>query len=89
VTFGLCAQGRLYLVTLLFLSPLASWAQNDYDYPTLWDPNTIVSSSVDYADGDAKLKVRIVAWGGDPQGLPPSSLSIEGLLLTTVGSLID
>nr|QOL01091.1 putative extracellular protein CSOL_020 [Pseudococcomyxa simplex] len=49
-------MGRLYLVTLLFLSPLASWAQNDYDYPTLWDPNTIVSSSVDYADGDAKLK---------------------------------
>ena len=34
----------------------------DYNYPVLWNPSTIVTSNISYTDGPAKLKVRCAAW---------------------------
>ncbi|CAL8466849.1 g6385 [Coccomyxa elongata] len=47
---------RLMYLVLVMSMRLAVLAQKDYEYPTLWNPSTIATSSVDYADGPAKLK---------------------------------
>ncbi len=51
------AQDRLMCLVLALSLCLTVVAQKDFEYPTLWDPSTIATSSVDYADGPAKLKV--------------------------------
>lgn len=52
-------QDRLMCLALVLSLCLAVVAQEkkDFEYPTLWNPSTIATSSVDYADGPAKLKV--------------------------------
>lgn len=54
---ALVQDRAICILVAVVLPVLAVGAQKDFDYPTLWDPSTIVSNTVEYADGSAKLKV--------------------------------
>jgi hypothetical protein len=59
IFLAMCVQDLVTgcCVAVLLVCSAHAQAVKDYSYPVLWTPNTIVTTTVDYTDGPAKLRV--------------------------------
>ena len=67
-------------VAVLLVCSAHAQAVKDYDYPVLWNPSTIVTTTVNYTDGPAQLRV----FPTEPSLGPDSTLCLKLPLMSSV-----